>query len=285
MRPRRQSNRSLGRGALIAGALSMCAVAFSTFAAAEPDPASTPPAAAQSPAPAPTPPKAATDEPSLTMETFLDRLMMVESGGRAFAKNPLSTAIGPFQFIASTWLQIAHEAFPDEIKDLKPHEVLALRTDTAFARRAAHRYTMQNAAYLVANGQQATFPNLRLAHLVGAGGAVRVLGAKPETPVVKLLGATVIGANPFMAAMTADDLIGRATREIAVKAKLDTIINPDPDAVASLAGQTGGHAKNAKGKKAKARPAIAIDCNLSLASCRKWLALAKRRSNSRHAQR
>ncbi len=261
----------------------LCSTTSSMPAAAEPDPAAPANAAIVEASP-PAPPKADADAPALTMEAFLDRLMMVESGGRAFAKNPLSTAVGPFQFIASTWLQIAREAFPDDIKDLKPHEVLALRTDNAFARRAAHRYTMQNAAYLVANGQQATFPNLRLAHLVGAGGALRILGAKPETPVVKLLGATVIGANPFMAAMTAEDLIGRATRDIAIKAKLDTIINPDPDAVAALAGQSGS-GRAGKGKKARARPAIAVDCNLSLASCRKWLALAKRRSNTRHAQR
>lgn len=218
--------------------------------------------------------KSGAGEPAMTMESFLDRLMMAESGGRTFAKNPLSTAIGPFQFIASTWLQVARSTFADEIKDLKPHEILALRTEPGFARRAAHRYTMENAAYLVANGHKATFPNLRLAHLVGAGGAVRVLSAKPGAPVATLLGATVIGANPFMAAMTAEDLIARSARDIATDASLDTIINPDHDAVAAV-----------KAVKVKAKPAIAVNCDLSLASCRRWFALAKRRALGRRAQR
>jgi hypothetical protein len=211
-------------------------------------------------------------DPPMTMEMFLDKLMMAESGGRAFAKNPLSTAVGPFQFIASTWLQVARQTFPDDIKDLKAHEVLALRTDAGFARRAAHRYTMNNAAWLVANGHKATFPHLRLAHLVGAGGAVRVLSADPKTKVATLLGATVIGANPFMANMTAEDLIARSARDITTTASLDTIVNPDHDAIAA-----------AKAIKVKARavPAIAVDCSLSLPSCRKWLALAKRRASGK----
>jgi hypothetical protein len=211
-------------------------------------------------------------DPPMTMEMFLDKLMMAESGGRAFAKNPLSTAVGPFQFIASTWLQVARETFPDEIKDLKPHEILALRTDAGFSRRAAHRYTMNNAAWLVANGHKATFPNLRLAHLVGAGGAVRVLSAEPKAKVATLLGSTVIGANPFMANMTAEDLIARSARDISTSASLDTIVNPNHDAIAA--------AKAIK-VKARALPAIAVNCDLSLPSCRKWLALAKRRASGK----
>ena len=220
----------------------------------------------------------------MTLDTFLDRLMQSESGGRQSARNPLSTAVGPYQFIASTWLQIAHSSFAIETSELKPNEVLDLRTDLTFARRAAKIYTETNAAHLVANGQQATFANLRLAHLVGPGGAVKVLSAKPETPVATLLGATVIGANPFMSSMTAEDLIARAARDIEVNARLMTAgITPSADAVEAVKAAA---ADETKKPKRKAAPKIEVDCDLSRPSCRRWLALAQHRiQRTRRASR
>jgi Transglycosylase-like domain len=210
----------------------------------------------------------------MTLETFLDRLMMAESGGRVTAKNPRSTAVGPYQFIASTWLQIARKSFAGEMANLKPHEVLGLRTDLGFARRAAKIYTEENAASLVAQGAKATFANLRLAFLVGPGGAARVLNAKPETPVATLLGATVIGANAFMAKMTAADLIARAARDI----------ETDPASIAGLSPDL-AEIQKAKSAKRAARPKIDVSCDLSLPSCRRWLALATRRVTHKRASR
>ena len=48
----------------------------------------------------------------MTMDDFLDRLMIAESGGRDTAKNPLSTATGAFQFIESTWLSLVRQEGP-----------------------------------------------------------------------------------------------------------------------------------------------------------------------------
>lgn len=207
---------------------------------------------------------------AMTLETFLDRLMMAESGGRLYARNSRSTALGPYQFIASTWLHLVRTSFAIETARLKPHEVLELRTDLAFARRAAKIYTEANAAHLVANGHKATFGNLRLAFLVGPSGAVRVLSAKADTPIARILGTTVIGANPFMRRMTANDLIARAARDIATDVAVDTGLDPAPDAV-----------RRAKAAKHASGPKISVRCNLSRPSCRRWLALAKRRSARR----
>ena len=221
---------------------------------------------------------AAAVKPEMTVDMFLDRLMQSESGGRLNARNPRSTAVGPYQFIASTWLQIARTSFATETAELKPHEVLDLRTDLSFARRAAKIYTEENAAHLVANGQQATFANLRLAFLVGAGGAVRVLSAKADTPVATLLGATVVGANPFMRAMTAEDLIARAARDISTDARLaaGVAMTPSTDAI--------DKAKKAPARRAE--PRIEVECDLSRPSCRRWLALAKRKvGRTRRASR
>ena len=226
-------------------------------------------------------PAAAAAAPEMTLDVFLDRLMMAESGGRLNARNPGSTAVGPYQFIASTWLQIARKNFATETAALQPHQILELRTDVDFARRAAKLYTEENAAYLVAQGVKASFPNLRLAFLVGPGGAVRVLSAKPETAVATVLGATVIGANPFMRQMTAEDLIARAANDIATDAAAVAGITPEPAAVLEAAAIEGN-----KPPPRKAKPKIEVDCNLSLPSCRRWLALATRNlSRSKRASR
>lgn len=211
-------------------------------------------------------PQADAAEPGMTMEQFLDRLMRAESGGRLTARNPLSTAVGPYQFIASTWLLIANRHFEKEMKDLRVDQVLALRMDAELSRRAADIYTQENAAYLAAQGQAATFQNLRLAFLVGAGGAVRVLGAPPQTPVRQLLGAGVIAANPFMARLTAEGLIARAAHDIASAPDATAGVTPDPNLV-SKANRTA----------TAERPRIAVPCSLALASCRRWLALAQSR--------
>lgn len=202
----------------------------------------------------------------ITLDVFLDRLMMSESGGRLNARNARSTAVGPYQFIASTWLQIARTSFATETAELKPHEVLELRTDLTFARRAAKIYTEANAAHLAANDHKPTFANLRLAFLVGPGGAVRVLSAKPETPVVALLGTTVVGANPFMRTMTAADLVARAARDVSADVNVDTGLTPSPDAIA-----------NAKGPAKYAGPSFTVKCNMARPSCRRWVALANRK--------
>lgn len=217
---------------------------------------------------------ASTTAPAMTMDTFLDRLMMAESGGNVFANNPRSTALGPFQFIAATWLEVVNAFFADKTAKLKPNEILDLRTEPVFARQVATAYSQSNAAYLVANGAKATFANLRLAFLVGPRGAARVLAAKPETPVATLLGTVVITANPFMSRMTAADLISRAELDIAAEPGSLAGIDPGFEAIKSVK------------RRANAAPKIAVGCNLKLPSCRRWLALATRRAaRSKQASR
>jgi hypothetical protein len=206
----------------------------------------------------------------MTRETYLDRLMMAESGGRDDARNPRSTAVGPYQFIVGTFLYVTRRYFPAEVAALSDAELLAKRTDRAFARRAADAYTNDCAAALVAAGLPATFPNLRLSFLLGPAGAIKVLKASAETPMAALVTPQVMIANPFLARHTARTLIARSAREVG----LDPNGAPLPVvAVVPPPGATG----KPKG------PQIAVQCDLSLASCKRWLALAKRRLASGRA--
>ena len=77
------------------------------------------------------------DAPLGAFDSFLDHLMRAESNGRNTAANPRSTALGPFQFIKSTFLDVMRRHFSADIAHLNETDILALRTDRGFARRAA----------------------------------------------------------------------------------------------------------------------------------------------------
>src|SRR5262249_50283880 len=121
--------------------------------------------------------------PSLIFDSFLDRLMVAESAGRRNAKNPRSTALGPFQFINSTFLAVARRHFASEIVGLSEKQILKLRTDPKLSRRAAAVYCEESASYLKGKGLQPTFAHLRLAFLLGPADAARIMQAPQQTPV------------------------------------------------------------------------------------------------------
>jgi hypothetical protein len=150
----------------------------------------------------------------VSFEQFLDHLMRAESNGRDMAANPRSTALGAFQFIESTFLAVAREFFAREVAELPDQTLLALRTHRQFARHVAAAYCRENASYLREQGLKPTFAHLRLAYLLGAGGAAKVLRAPPQKPLAGILRAAVIRANPFMKGMTAGGLVERSARDI-----------------------------------------------------------------------
>lgn len=207
---------------------------------------------------------------------FLDRLMLAESGGRDTAANPRSSALGPFQFIKSTFISIARRHFPAEVAELGDAEVLALRTVRSFARAAAAKFTLENAAYLKSQGIEPTLPHLRLAFLLGPSGAVRVLQAEPQARVSGIVGPGVIGANPFMIGVSASGLVARAARDIygprVAPAPRVIAVRPDPRPRPAARAQGG-------------LPAVAftVKCNPKLAVCQRWIAL-KEAQLTRNAQ-
>jgi hypothetical protein len=196
----------------------------------------------------------------LTLDDFLDRLMVAESGGDDQARNLRSTALGAYQFIAPTFLRVVRQHLADETAKLSPSGILQLRTDREFARRAAAAYTKDNAYHLASRGLPTSFVNLRLAYLVGPSGAVKVLRADPNMQVNSVLSASALKANPFMARMTVADLIAKCARDLSVDAQT-----------------LGGLSVEAEAKTKTPTPQIAVKCSLARPSCHRWLSLAKRR--------
>ena len=219
----------------------------------------------EGPAAGPKGAETATGAPDTAFEAFLDRLMRAESNGQDHAANPRSTALGPFQFIKSTFIEVARRHFVSEVATLNDDAVLALRTNRGFARRAATAFCKDNLALLSEQGLKPTFGHLRLAFLVGPSAAARLLQAAPATPVAEILGSGVITANPFMRGRNAADLIARAARDVGAD-------HVGPRQVALQPGTTIAGA-NPRIAPRRSVAAIAPACSQKLASCRRWVAL------------
>jgi hypothetical protein len=239
--------------------------------------------------------------PTESEKLFLDRLMMAESRGRRTAKNPASSALGPYQFIEATFLDLMKRRLPGVASGKSDAHILTLRTDLTISRNVALIYTRENARALAAKGIETNEGNLRLAFFVGAFGASKVLRARPEERVSNFLGAAALQANPFLKEMTASELLAKARRDaeggaLSVEAlpvnKVETVSQASGDPSAQLNPPQAVIARALEEKpEAAAAPSavqsvaaseqaplkLAIGCNLKLPSCRKWAALAQRR--------
>ncbi len=118
---------------------------------------------------------------------YLSRTAMLESGGRADAANPNSSARGPWQFTKATAGQYG----------------LTDPADSNASADAAARLTLDNKRVLAQNlGREPTPAELYLAHQQGATGATRLL-SNPDAPVESVIGpdaARLNGARPGMTA-------------------------------------------------------------------------------------
>lgn len=202
-----------------------------------------------------------------SFDLFLDRLMAVESGGRSSAKNPRSTALGPYQFIRTTFLELARRHFAAEINGLTEEQILRLRTDPGVSRRAAALFCRESMSYLKREGLEPNFAHLRLAYLLGPADAARIMRADAQTPVAHVLSGAVLKANPFMRSMTASDLITKSERDVARE-------GPEylrPSGVRASVRPEASTRFEMKLRQASSR-SKPRQCNKNLASCRKFLA-------------
>lgn len=203
----------------------------------------------------PTPNEAVADMPGITVTDYqtdlprpatafntgkglVDQIVKVESGGNPNARNPMSTAVGPGQFITTTWLDMIKKNRPDIAAGKSDAELLALRTNPDISREMTQAYANQNNAALQRAGFDATPGNSYLAHFAGEGGALKVLQASPQTPVLSILGPQVVQANPFLTNMTAGDLRAWADKKMQGVGGPQLPIPQQPYQVASLPAAT-----------------------------------------------
>jgi murein DD-endopeptidase MepM/ murein hydrolase activator NlpD len=150
------------------------------------------------------------------VDVFVKRIIYIESGNRCDAKNPLSTATGLGQFINSTWMTTIAIHRPDLLK-LGRARVLALRTNCELARAMTTAFTRDNAAVIRSRGHPVTPGHLYLAHFLGVGGALKVLGSNPNHQIVDVFGEAHVRANPFERGKTIGFLRNWAAQKMAGK--------------------------------------------------------------------
>jgi murein DD-endopeptidase MepM/ murein hydrolase activator NlpD len=136
------------------------------------------------------------------VETLVDQIIRVESGGKADAKNPLSSATGLGQFIESTWLRMMKQYRPDLASTMDRPSLLALRNDPTISREMVTALAREGEAYLRARGHTITAGRLYLCHFLGAEGANMALSAQDDQLVGDVMGSGVINANPFLKGRT-----------------------------------------------------------------------------------
>jgi hypothetical protein len=161
------------------------------------------------------------------VENTVAKIIGVESGGRADAKNPRSSASGLGQFTDSTWLATVRKHRPD-LAGASNGELLALKTDPTIGRQMTLAHTQENAAALAASGNATTEGNLYLAHFAGIAGAKRILAAADGSAIVDVLGADVVRANPFLRDQNIGWLKGWAAKKMGGQAPAPSAALSDP---------------------------------------------------------
>ena len=124
------------------------------------------------------------------------KIIGVESGGKASAKNPASTATGLGQFLEGTWKDVMKTHFPERIKGLSEPEILELRKDPNLARQAVTAYRGDLQKALRKAELPITDTTVYLTYFLGPGDGVKLLKTNPNTPVKNILKPEVINSNP-----------------------------------------------------------------------------------------
>lgn len=161
---------------------------------------------------------------------FLNNVAGRESGNRADARAPTSSATGKYQYTDSTWLSSVKRYKPDWAQGLGPDEILAARTNPQFQDDIMTKDTAHNTAVLERNGFQGTPANLYAMHHFGPAGAGALLQADPNAEVTDVLPRGVIKANPYLK----DHTVGSLLRSFDILGgKDDTASAAEPVKVAS----------------------------------------------------
>lgn len=123
-----------------------------------------------------------------------------ESGGKLYAKNPLSSASGKYQFLKKTWQKLGGAWGSDPTKafgGLMPSEA---EQDMRYA-----MLTSGNASGLANAGLAVSNAYLYAAHFLGLPTALKVLTAPASASLAALVGSQVINENPKLRGFTVAD--------------------------------------------------------------------------------
>lgn len=153
------------------------------------------------------------------VNSYVEKLTKVESGGDPTAKNPKSTATGLGQFISGTWLTMMKKYRPDLAGNVNPKDtkspeamrVLAMRNDSALSKEMTLRYAEENGERLTKAGFPVNEGTLYTMHFLGEGGGIKALQAyqtNPNASAESVLGSKAVNDNPkIMRGKTIKDVV------------------------------------------------------------------------------
>lgn len=125
----------------------------------------------------------------------VDKIIFAESGGKADAKNPKSSAQGAGQFISSTWSGLVDRFRPEWKEGLTPQQVLDLRNDPEKSAEMVERYRGLNAKVLQSAGLPVNDATLYLSHMLDGPMAAKVLLSDSGADVRDVIGEKAYNAN------------------------------------------------------------------------------------------
>lgn len=131
----------------------------------------------------------------------------LESGGRADARNPESSALGIDQFTAGTWRRMVAKTKPEWAQGLDDAQLLALRADPARSAEMVAALDAENAAGLRAEGLPVDAYTLYAAHHFGLAGGRRFARSDGATPMERILSRGQLEANPYLRGLTKDEAV------------------------------------------------------------------------------
>jgi len=173
----------------------------------------------------------------LTSDDYEAITIRRESGGRADAANPNSTASGLYQFLDGTYLQFAKDDRRQggaTFKGMTDDQILATKTDPAISRIVFQRFRAHNQDALTKAGLPINNRNEYTLHFFGEGDGVKVLQADPTAALSTVVTPGTIKANPHLKGMTVADALRWTGRQMQVKSSEITEINQQIDGIADV---------------------------------------------------
>lgn len=144
---------------------------------------------------------------ALSLPGYDEFITRLESGGKADAKAPTSSATGLHQFTAATWSRMVSKAKPAWAEGLDESAIQGLRTDPEKSKEMESLLREENAAALSVAEQPITDVNLYAAHHFGASKGVRFAQASNDTPMAAILSTQQMQANKYLQGKTKGEAV------------------------------------------------------------------------------
>ncbi|NBR33062.1 MAG: hypothetical protein EBT84_13095, partial [Sphingomonadaceae bacterium] len=144
---------------------------------------------------------AASTRENAPMPSDLGTIAKMIRGHEGLGKNPLSSAVGPYQMIDSTFVNYYRKLYPGQAQGKSDREILSIRrspTGIAVSEQIGPQIIRDNARILQRSGYEPNARNVYLAHFFGPETAIKVLSANPSTPIERIVGDAAVKANPFL---------------------------------------------------------------------------------------